>query len=70
MESPRWLSLVLRIVGLIGDGEIGVRAIGDFTVVVVDGTERLKASLGPRRASILMTCEDTCAETFDRVNGW
>ena len=40
--------------GLIGDGEIGVRGIGDFAAVVVDGTERLSASLGPRRASILI----------------
>ena len=53
---------MLRIVGLIGDGEIGVRAIGDFIVVVVDGTDRLKASLGPRRASILTTCEGNWAE--------
>jgi len=32
VEYPRWFSLVLRAVGLMGDGEIGVRgiAMGDL----------------------------------------
>lgn len=54
VEKPRWLRRVLRAVGLIGDGEMGVRGRGDFAVAVVVGTARLRASLGPRRASMLM----------------
>lgn len=56
VESPRWLSLVLRTVGLIGDGETGVRKVGDFGARLVTagavGTE--SASLGlAARASML-----------------
>lgn len=54
VEKPRWLRRVLRAVGLIGDGEMGVRGSGDFAVAVVVGTARLRASLGPRRASMLI----------------
>lgn len=56
MEKPRWLSLVLRTVGLMGEGEIGVRGIGDLRES--DGREAalmLRESLGlaARVASIL-----------------
>lgn len=60
VEYPRWFNLVLRAVGLTGDGEIGVRgATGDLRARegrVLDWTvvEMLRESLGltTREASI------------------
>jgi len=67
VEYPRWLSLVLRAVGLIGEGETGVRGCrltGDlsdrdgreFCAVFV---EILRANLGfmLREASILTSSD-------------
>ena len=56
MEKPRWFSRVLRAVGLIGDGETGVRGIGGLRES--EGREAalmLRESLGfaAREASIL-----------------
>ena len=55
VDRPRWLSLVFRAVGLIGDGETAGRRTGDFAVRVVGavaGTDN--ASLGRvERGSIL-----------------
>jgi len=55
VEKPRWLSRVLRAVGLIGEGEIGVRGSGDFMLrVLVVFVGRARESLGlAARASIL-----------------
>ena len=55
VEKPRWLRRVLRTVGLIGEGEMGVGGMGDLraglTMVVVG---RARESLGlAERASIL-----------------
>ena len=56
MENPRWLRRVFLAVGLIGEGDIGVRGSGDLRereVVVAVG--RARESLGfAARASILM----------------
>ncbi len=57
VEKPRWFIRVLRTVGLIGDGEIGVRGRGDLAKdvegMVMAGTAR--ASFGrAARASILI----------------
>lgn len=59
VEKPRWLRRVLRTVGLIGEGEMGVRGRGEraavwvaAAVVLIVGTAR--ASLGrAARASML-----------------
>ena len=56
VENPRWLRRVLRTVGLMGEGDTGVRGRGDFsaglTLFVVVG--RARESLGlAARASIL-----------------
>ena len=60
VEKPRWLRRVLRTVGLMGEGEIGVRGRGEraadleaAAAVLMVGTVR--PSLGrAARASILM----------------
>ena len=48
VEKPRWLRRVLRTVGLIGEGEMGVRGSGDLAAeaetLLMVGTAR--ASLG------------------------
>lgn len=54
MEKPRWLRQVLRTVGLIGEGEMGVRGRGDFARVVGAAVGTASMSLGlAARASIL-----------------
>ena len=54
VENPRWLRRVLCTVGLIGQGDIGVRGRGDLVRVagVVVGTVSMSLGLAAR-ASIL-----------------
>ena len=54
MENPPWLRRVLRTVGLIGEGEMGVRGRGDLVRVAgaVVGTASMSLGLAAR-ASIL-----------------
>ena len=62
VERPRWLSLVLRAVGLMGEGEIGVRRSGDFGARLATGaTGTARASFGlAARASILVPLAICC----------
>ena len=54
VEKPRWLRRVLRTVGLIGEGEIGVRGRGDLMRVGGAAVGTASMSLGlAARASIL-----------------
>ena len=54
MEKPRWLRRVLRTVGLIGEGEMGVRGSGDFVRVAGAAVGTASMSLGlAARASML-----------------
>ena len=54
MEKPRWLRQVLRTVGLIGEGETGVRGSGDFVRVAGAAAGTASMSLGlAARASML-----------------
>lgn len=54
MENPRWLRPVLRTVGLIGDGKMGVRGRGDLARVAGAAVGTASMSLGlAARASIL-----------------
>ena len=57
MEKPRWLRRVLRTVGLIGEGEMGVRGRGDLARVAGAAVGTASISLGLTglavRASIL-----------------
>ena len=54
VENPRWLRRVLCTVGLIGQGDIGVRGRGDLVreAGVVEGTVSMSLGL-VARASIL-----------------
>ena len=54
MEKPRWLRRVLCTVGLIGEGEMGVRGRGDLVRVpgAVVGTASMSLGLAAR-ASML-----------------
>ncbi len=54
METPRWLRQVLRTVGLIGEGEMGVRGRGDLVRVAGAAVGTASMSLGlAARASIM-----------------
>ena len=55
MEQPRWLRRVLRTVGLIGEGEMGVRGRGDLVAGAAVGTASMSLGLVAARASILVT---------------
>ena len=56
VENPRWLRQVLRTVGLIGDGEIGVRGSGVFALeVLAESAGTASESFGrAARASIMI----------------
>ena len=61
VEKPRWLRRVLRTVGLMGEGEMGVRGRGEraadleaATAVLMVGTARASLGRPAARASILM----------------
>ena len=55
MEKPRWLRRVLWTVGLIGEGEMGVRGSGDFVRVAGAAAGAASMSLGlAARASMLI----------------
>ena len=56
VEKPRWLSRVLRTVGLIGEGEIGARGSGDFALeVLTESAGTASESFGrAARASIMI----------------
>ena len=54
MEKPRWLRRVLRTVGLIGEGEMGVRGRGVLVRVAGAAVGTASMSLGlAARASIM-----------------
>jgi len=72
VEKPRWFSLVLRAVGLRGDGETGVqgtfRAAGDWRVragreAAVVAAEMLRESLG-----LATRAANMAAHRFYRLN--
>ena len=47
VEKPRWLSRVLRTVGLIGEGDTGVRRRGDLGAMLeADAAGTARASFG------------------------
>lgn len=54
MEKPRWLRRVLWTVGLIGEGEMGVRGSGDFVRVVgaAAGTASMSLGLAARESML------------------
>lgn len=55
MEKPRWLRWVLRTVGLIGEGEMGVRGRGDLVSAAGAAVGTASMSLGlAARESILV----------------
>ena len=53
VDKPCWFALVFRIVGLIGDGEMG---IGDLRAWLVDEVGTARASLGLAARASMMTC--------------
>lgn len=59
VEYPRWLRRVLRTVGLIGDGEMGVRGRGDLMRVAgaVVGTASMSLGLAARASMLIMVSE-------------
>ena len=59
MEKPRWLRQVLRTVGLIGEGEMGVRGSGDFVRVAgaAAGTASMSLGLAARASMLIVVLE-------------
>ena len=68
MEKPRWLRRVLRTVGLIGEGEMGVRGSGDLVTVAggAVGTESISLGLAARAS---MSAADLGSEKCDGSSG-
>ena len=67
VEAPRWLSLVFRTVGLIGDGETGVRSRGDLGARLATGaigTNRASLGLGARES---MSTTVICGEGVEEL---